>query len=182
MRARRCRDRDQGGASAGCRGALLLPPFYYKNPSEDGLFAFFSEVVQRVGDSAAAALPLSFPAMSAVPVTRRAGRAAEAAYGDTIAGVKDSSGDWSYTRQSCSRRFPGFGVYSGTEQFLLANLRAGGAGCISATHQRHGADGAAVYPRLAAERGRRAAGEPDRGAPRPPGLPLQAALKEVVAP
>ena len=30
-------------------GALLLPPFYYKNPSDDGLFAYFSEVIQRVG-------------------------------------------------------------------------------------------------------------------------------------
>src|SRR5437879_304977 len=33
----------------GCRGALLLPPFFYKNPSDDGLFAYFSEVIQRVG-------------------------------------------------------------------------------------------------------------------------------------
>ena len=28
-------------AELGCRGALLLPPFYYKNPSDDGLFAYF---------------------------------------------------------------------------------------------------------------------------------------------
>ncbi|HEY0419946.1 MAG TPA: dihydrodipicolinate synthase family protein, partial [Acetobacteraceae bacterium] len=32
----------------GCRGALLLPPFFYKNPTDDGLFAYFSEVIQRV--------------------------------------------------------------------------------------------------------------------------------------
>ncbi len=33
----------------GCPGALLLPPFYYKNPSDDGLLAYFNEVIQRVG-------------------------------------------------------------------------------------------------------------------------------------
>ena len=118
--------------SAGSTGALLLPPFYYKNPSEDGLFAFFSEVIQRVGDSKLRLYLYHFPQMSAVPVTPALIQRLKAAYGDTIAGVKDSSGDWSYTA-NLLKEIPGFGVYSGTEQFLLANLRAGGAGCISAS-------------------------------------------------
>jgi 4-hydroxy-tetrahydrodipicolinate synthase len=118
--------------AAGSTGALLLPPFYYKNPSEDALFAFFSEVIGRVGDARLRLYLYHFPQMSAVPVTPALILRLKAAYGDTIAGVKDSSGDWSYTADLL-RRIPGFGVYSGSEQFLLANLRAGGAGCISAT-------------------------------------------------
>ena len=34
-----------------CAGVLMLPPFYYKDVSEEGLYRYFSEVVQRVGDS-----------------------------------------------------------------------------------------------------------------------------------
>jgi 4-hydroxy-tetrahydrodipicolinate synthase len=36
---------------AGCAGVLMLPPFYYKDVSEDGLFQSFAEVIERVGDS-----------------------------------------------------------------------------------------------------------------------------------
>ena len=36
---------------AGCAGVLMLPPFYYKDVSEDGLFKSFAEVIERVGDS-----------------------------------------------------------------------------------------------------------------------------------
>ena len=51
---------------AGCRGALLLPPFYYKNPTDDGLFAYFSEVINRVGGGIKYYL-YNFPQQSAVP-------------------------------------------------------------------------------------------------------------------
>ena len=118
--------------ASGASGALLLPPFYYKNPSEDGLFAFFSEVIERVGDKRLRLYLYHFPQMSAVPVTPALIQRLKAAYGDTIAGVKDSSGDWNYSA-NLLKEMPGFGVYSGSEQFLLANLRAGGAGCISAS-------------------------------------------------
>ena len=30
----------------------MLPPFYYKDVSDDGLFAYFSEVIQKVGSAA----------------------------------------------------------------------------------------------------------------------------------
>src|SRR5205807_3510036 len=35
----------------GCAGVLMLPPFYYKDVSDEGLYRYFSEVVQRVGDA-----------------------------------------------------------------------------------------------------------------------------------
>ena len=117
---------------AGCRAVLLLPPFYYKNPSEDGLFAFFAEAIERVGDPALRIYLYHFPQLSTVPITIPLIARLMKAYGERIAGLKDSSGEWSNTA-ALLRGFPGFGVYSGSEQFLLDNLRAGGAGCISAT-------------------------------------------------
>lgn len=118
--------------AAGSGGALLLPPFYYKNPSEEGLFAFFSEVVERVGDGRLRLYLYHFPQLSTVPITHALIARLKTRYGATMAGVKDSSGDWSYTADLL-KQIPGFGAFSGSEQFLLANLRAGGAGCISAS-------------------------------------------------
>jgi 4-hydroxy-tetrahydrodipicolinate synthase len=117
---------------AGAAGALLLPPFYYKNPTEDGLFAFFSEVIQRVGDARLRVYLYHFPQLSTVPITAGLIARLMAAYPGTIAGLKDSSGDWSNSA-NLLKQFPGFGLFSGSEEFLLANLRAGGVGCISAT-------------------------------------------------
>jgi 4-hydroxy-tetrahydrodipicolinate synthase len=122
----------RAAVKAGAAGALLLPPFYYKNPSEDGLFAFFSEVIQRVGDKRLKVYLYHFPQLSTVPITSALIARLMAAYPGTIAGLKDSSGDWSNTARIL-KEFPGFGVFSGSEEFLLANLRAGGAGCISAS-------------------------------------------------
>lgn len=116
----------------GCAGVLTLPPFYYKNPSEDGLFAFFSELIQRVGDDRYRLYLYHFPQMSAVPFPPSLVARLIKEYPGTIAGLKDSSGDWSYT-EHLLKEHPGFGVFSGTETFLLDNLRHGGAGCISAT-------------------------------------------------
>jgi 4-hydroxy-tetrahydrodipicolinate synthase len=123
----------KAAVSAGAAGALLLPPFYYKNPSEDGLFAFFSEVIQRVGDQRLRLYLYHFPQLSTVPITSGLiARLMKAYPNGTIAGLKDSSGDWSNTARLL-KEFPRFGVFSGSEEFLLANLRAGGVGCISAS-------------------------------------------------
>jgi 4-hydroxy-tetrahydrodipicolinate synthase len=122
----------RAAVNAGAAGALLLPPFYYKNPSEDGLFAFFSEVIQRVGDKRLKVYLYHFPQLSTVPITSGLIARLMAAYPGTIAGLKDSSGDWSNSARLL-KEFPGFGVFSGSEELLLANLRAGGVGCISAS-------------------------------------------------
>ena len=56
------------------------------------------------------------------------------AYPESIAGVKDSSGDWNNTKAMLDRfASSGFDVFAGSETFLLANMRNGGKGCISAT-------------------------------------------------
>ena len=116
----------------GFGGVLVIPPFFYKNPSEDGLHAWYSEVIERIGDPDLPLFLYHFPQMSAVPITIPLIARLKATYGAVIAGLKDSSGDWNNTA-AILKEFPGFGVFSGTEQYLVDNLRAGGAGCISAT-------------------------------------------------
>ncbi len=116
----------------GCRGVLMLPPFYYKNPSDDGLFASYSEVIQRVGDARLRIYLYHFPAMSAVPISLSLiGRLVEA-YPDIVVGLKDSSGDWDNTA-AILKEFPGLAVFPGSEALVLDALKAGGAGCITAS-------------------------------------------------
>jgi len=116
----------------GCEGVLCLPPFYYKSPEENGLYRFYSELIQRVGDDNLRLFLYHFPRMSAVPISLGLVDRLLKEYPDTVFGLKDSSGDWTNTK-SLLESFPGFSVFSGSEQFLLQNLEAGGAGCISAS-------------------------------------------------
>jgi len=118
---------------AGCAGTLMLPPFYYKAVTDDGLFASYSEVIQRVGDARLRIYLYHIPPVSQVPLSLALIERLLDAYPDTIAGIKDSSGDWNNTRALLERFAPrGFAVFAGSESFLLATLRGGGAGCITA--------------------------------------------------
>ncbi|MFK7846747.1 MAG: dihydrodipicolinate synthase family protein [Rhodothermales bacterium] len=116
----------------GVGGVLMLPPFYYKGVPEDGVFASFEEIIQRVGDEKLQIYLYHFPKMSGVPFSLNLIERLLKAYPDQIAGIKDSSGDFS-NMKAMAERFPGFRVFAGTEAFLLDVLRVGGVGCISAT-------------------------------------------------
>src|SRR5438105_3870360 len=123
----------------GCAGVLMLPPFYYKDVSDEGLYRYFSEVVQRVGDARLKIYLYHIPPVAVVGITTGLVERLLAAYPNAIAGMKDSSGDWNNTRMFLDafvRAGPadsGFDVFVGSESFLLANMRNGGVGTISAT-------------------------------------------------
>lgn len=118
----------------GVEGVLMLPPFYYKGVSDEGLFRYFSEVIERVGDERLRIYLYHIPPVSQVPLSLALIERLLKAYPANVVGLKDSSGDWSNT-QAVIEQFAGdgFQVYAGSESFLLQTLRAGGAGCISAT-------------------------------------------------
>jgi len=161
----------------GCAGVLMLPPFYYKDVGDEGLYRYFSEVVQRVGDARLKIYLYHIPPVAVVSITTGLVERLLAAYPDAIAGMKDSSGDWNNTKtfldafavrarhetssksQTPSSKSQGsskiqhpkdegtfgarrvgdidnetsFDIFVGSESFLLANMRNGGVGTISAT-------------------------------------------------
>ena len=116
----------------GCAGVLMLPPFYYKDVTDQGLYAAYAEVIQQVGSRALRLYLYHIPPIARVPISLGLIHRLIKAFPDTVVGIKDSSGDWNNTRELL-REFPGFAVFSGSENLLLATLRAGGAGCITAT-------------------------------------------------
>src|SRR4029079_10556277 len=118
----------------GCAGVLMLPPFYYKGVSEEGLYRHYSEVVQRIGDARLRISLYSIPPVAVVGITPGLVERLLKAYPSAIAGMKDSSGDWNNTKTFLDAfAKSGFDMFFGSESFLLANMRNGGAGCISAT-------------------------------------------------
>ncbi len=116
----------------GCAGILLLPPFYYKGVSNNGLFAGIAELIERVGDSRLRIYLYHIPPMATVGFSLTLIERLLKAYPETIAGLKDSSGEWSNTEAILSD-FPQLATFPGSEAFLLPALRKGGAGCISAS-------------------------------------------------
>jgi 4-hydroxy-tetrahydrodipicolinate synthase len=118
----------------GCAGVLMLPPFYYKGVSDEGLYRNFAEVIEQIGDARTRIYLYHIPPVSQVPITIALLERLLRAYPRNVAGIKDSSGDWNNTQAMLSA-FAGtdFAIFAGSEPFLLATMRGGGAGCISAT-------------------------------------------------
>jgi 4-hydroxy-tetrahydrodipicolinate synthase len=130
----------------GCAGVLMLPPFYYKAISEDGLFRAFAEVIERVGDDRLRVYLYHIPPVAQVPITAGLVERLRKAYPRAVAGMKDSSGDFANTKAMLDRfGKDGFDVFVGSERFLLENLRAGGVGCITATGNVNAAAIARLY-------------------------------------
>jgi 4-hydroxy-tetrahydrodipicolinate synthase len=130
----------------GCGGVLMLPPFYYKPVSDDGLFAHVAEVIERVGDRRLRIYLYHIPPVAVVGYSLDLMERLIKEYPSVVIGVKDSSGDWKNT-EAILKRFPGFDVFPGSEVFLLPALRAGGMGCITATANVNGAAVSDLYDR-----------------------------------
>jgi len=119
---------------AGAAGVLMLPPFFYKGVSDDGVFAYYAEVIERVGSGCAPIYLYHIPQVTQVPITLALIERLLKRYPQVIAGAKDSSGDWSNSKAMIdSYAAAGFDVFPASEVFLSRSLPIGGAGCISAT-------------------------------------------------
>lgn len=121
----------------GCGGVLMLPPFYYKDVSDDALFRSYAEVIERVGDARLRVLLYHFPRQSRTPLSPALVERLRRRYPATIAGLKDSGGELANMVAVC-RASPGLAVFTGSESLLLPLLAAGGTGCISSNANFNG--------------------------------------------
>lgn len=130
----------------GASGALMLPPFYYKGVSDDGLFAYYAEVIERVGSDRLKVYLYHIPQFTQVPITLKLIEMLRKRYPETVVGAKDSSGNWDNT-QAMLDNFAkdGFDVFPASESLLSKALPLGAAGCISATVNMNPAGIHAVY-------------------------------------
>lgn len=118
----------------GAAGLLTLPPFFFKGVSDEGVFAYYSEIIERVGSGCAPIYLYHIPQFTHVPITLSLIERLLKRYPDVIAGAKDSSGDWANTKAMITNfAAGGFDVFPASESFLSAAMPIGAAGCISAT-------------------------------------------------
>lgn len=132
--------------SNGAAGCLMLPPFYFKGVSDEGLYAYYSEVIERVGNASLKVYLYHIPAVSGVPITMDLIAMLRKRYPETVVGVKDSSGMWDNTKAMIDTfAKDGFDVFPGSELPLSQASAIGGVGCISATANVNPAAIHAVY-------------------------------------
>lgn len=118
--------------AAGVRAVLVLPPFYYKDVTEDGLFQFFAAVADGVSSDELRVILYHIPQVAGVGISHALIARLLAAFPATFVGIKDSSSDLANMCATVTK-FPGFSVLAGSDRFLLPVLRAGGAGSITAS-------------------------------------------------
>ncbi|TQV83344.1 dihydrodipicolinate synthase family protein [Denitrobaculum tricleocarpae] len=113
----------------GCRRILLPPPYYFKQPSDEGVEAWYREVLSQLDQGSVSVILYNIPALTQVALSvGLIGRLRET-LGDAVIGVKDSSGDWSYT-EALLNAHKDISILVGEERHLAAAVRLGGAGAI----------------------------------------------------
>ncbi len=116
----------------GCKAVMTLPPFFYKNASDDGLYAYFVRLIDSVNRNDLKICMYHIPPLAGIGFSPElAGRLASD-FPDTIVAYKDSSGDFENTKKVIAAA-PDIAVFPGSETFLRQGMENGGMGCISAT-------------------------------------------------
>ncbi len=118
--------------TAGAKGVVLLPPYYYKGVGDEGLFRFYAQVIEGVGDDRLRVVLYHIPQVSQIPISHELIDRLMAAFPGIVCGIKDSFGQIEHLQALCERH-PGLGVLAGADPLMLPLLRMGGAGCITAT-------------------------------------------------
>ncbi len=120
----------------GCYGAMILPPFYYKGVSDEGLYRYYSALIDGVAHNDLKIYLYHIPQASGVGLSIDLVRRLHDTYSDTIVGIKDSSGDWDNTAALLS--IDGLITYPGAELPMIEAVKMGAPGCISATANLNG--------------------------------------------
>jgi 4-hydroxy-tetrahydrodipicolinate synthase len=115
-----------------CGGALMLPPYFYKAVTDEGIYRFFSELIEAVASPDLRIYLYHIPPIAQVGFSVELIGRLFSEFPKQVVGVKNSSGKHDYTIE-LRDKYPDFDVFSGSEEFLLETMKIGGVGCISAT-------------------------------------------------
>jgi 4-hydroxy-tetrahydrodipicolinate synthase len=131
----------RGAFGCGFAAALVMPPFFFRDATDDGVLAFFERLFGRANPPRKGVLLYNFPRMSGIAFRPALVERLLEHFPETIAGMKDSSND-ARLQSELLARHEGFAMLPGSESDLLAAKRRGVAGCISGS--------VALWPELAA--------------------------------
>ncbi len=116
----------------GCAAAMVLPPFFYSNPGDEGLYRYFSRLIETLGGDAPKIILYNIPQNTGVVISPRLSARLNRAYPEVVVAYKDSSGDWNNTFAVLGAA-PEMSVFPASETMLAKGMALGAAGCISAS-------------------------------------------------
>ncbi len=124
-------DMTKHAASHKVKAILMLPPFYYKNVSREGVINYYRQVIERVGDNKLKYILYHIPQNSYVSIDLKIIEILLTLYPNNVIGLKDSSGD-SDRMMKIIKYFNEFSVFCGHDSLALNICKRGGAGAITA--------------------------------------------------
>ena len=116
----------------GLDGVVVLPPYYFRKASEDGLFSWFKEVIRRSVPSDGAFFGYHIPGISGVPISLDLVSRIKDAFPKRFAGIKDSSSDRDHAKRLGERFGKDLMVFNGNDRFFQLALNNNASGCITA--------------------------------------------------
>lgn len=122
---------NQTAFDLGYDAVVVLPPYFFRNASEDGLFTWFSQVIEQSVPEGRWLLGYNIPAVSGVPLSVSLLLRLNAAFPSRFGGLKDSTGDFESSK-SYVAALPGKSVLVGNDKLMAPGLAEGAAGCITA--------------------------------------------------
>jgi 4-hydroxy-tetrahydrodipicolinate synthase len=122
----------QAAFDLGVDGVVTLPPYYFRKVSDDGLFAWYAEVLRRAVPEGGILLGYHIPPVTGVPLSLDLLARLKDAFPDRFAGIKDSSGEAAFARQLAQRFGGKLAVFTGNDRLFSQVLELGACGCITA--------------------------------------------------
>ena len=113
------------------RAVLLLPPFYYKNVSDEGIINYFRKIIETVGSSDFHYLLYNIPQTTSVVLNFNIIETLLKLYPNNIVGIKDSSGNIDSMLKTV-KYFQDLALFCGHDSLALKIYKRGGAGAITA--------------------------------------------------
>ncbi len=131
-----CRD----AFKAGFDGVVVLPPYYYRNAPDEGLFAWFDQVIDHAIPAGGRLFAYHIPQMSGVPISLDLIAHLMASHPRRFAGIKDSSGDAEWSKSLGAEFGQQLVILNGNDCLFSQALDHGASGCITALANLFAAD------------------------------------------
>jgi 4-hydroxy-tetrahydrodipicolinate synthase len=125
------RDLNRAAFDLGFEAVLVLPPFFFRNASEDGLFDWYAQLFESSVPAGKFLLGYHIPAVSGVALPLSLLQRLSSVFPDKFGGLKDSSGSLE-SAVSYAEGLAGKAVLVGNDKLLAPGMAAGAAGAITA--------------------------------------------------
>jgi 4-hydroxy-tetrahydrodipicolinate synthase len=116
----------------GFEGVVVLPPYYFRKATDEGLFQYFCEIIRKAVPAEGFLLGYHFPGVAGIGFSTELISRLKDAFPTQFAGIKDSSHDTDFAQELGKRFGSDLLVLTGTDSYLQLALENQAGGCITA--------------------------------------------------